>query len=151
MINNRDNFSSLFLKELNKCKTELQYWRSKSTTLLALPSTCASCSAPLTLPSQSAEEAEAELKALANQGIFLTDENLMETTTEAALQVWVTFFLTFWFFSTINDNYKCHPKNNKLYCKFQYLAGIKIWIHIAFLHFFAIFQCWICWIQICSD
>ena len=28
------------------------------------------------LPSQSAEEAEAELKALANQGIFLTDENL---------------------------------------------------------------------------
>lgn len=95
MINNRDNFSSLFLKELNKCKTELQYWRSKSTTLLALPSTCASCSAPLTLPSQSAEEAEAELKALANQGIFLTDENLMETTTEAALQVWVTFFLIF--------------------------------------------------------
>merc|ERR1719361_1435358 len=63
------------LTELNKCKTELQYWRSKSTTFLALPSTCASCSAPL-LPSQSAEEAEAELKALANQGIFLTDENL---------------------------------------------------------------------------
>ena len=86
MINNRDNFSSLFLKELNKCKTELQYWRSKSTTLLALPSTCASCSAPL-LPSQSAEEAEAELKALANQGIFLTDENLMETD---ALQVQTT-------------------------------------------------------------
>jgi len=55
-----------------------------------LPSTCASCSAPLTLPSQSAEEAEAELKALANQGIFLTDENLMETTTEAALQVQTT-------------------------------------------------------------
>jgi len=78
------------LTELNKCKTELQYWRSKSTTLLALPSTCASCSAPLTLPSQSAEEAEAELKALANQGIFLTDENLMETTTEAALQVQTT-------------------------------------------------------------
>jgi F-box protein 28 len=66
------------LTELNKCKTELQYWRSKSTTLLALPSTCASCSAPL-LPSQSAEEAEAELKALANQGIFLTDENLADT------------------------------------------------------------------------
>merc|ERR1711881_396670 len=64
------------LTELNKCKTELQYWRSKSTTLLALPSTCASCSAPL-LPSQSAEEAEAELKALANQGIFLTDETPM--------------------------------------------------------------------------
>ena len=58
---------------MNKCKTELQYWRSKSTTLLALPSTCASCSAPL-LPSQSAEDAEAELKALANQGIFLTDD-----------------------------------------------------------------------------
>jgi len=63
------------LTELNKCKTELQYWRSKSTTLLALPSTCASCSAPL-LPSQSAEDAEAELKALANQGIFLTDESI---------------------------------------------------------------------------
>jgi hypothetical protein len=77
------------LTELNKCKTELQYWRSKSTTLLALPSTCASCSAPLSLPSQSAEEAEAELKALANQGIFLTDENLMETTTEAALALQV--------------------------------------------------------------
>merc|ERR1719361_1898725 len=74
------------LTELNKCKTELQYWRSKSTTFLALPSTCASCSAPL-LPSQSAEEAEAELKALANQGIFLTDENLMETD---ALQVQTT-------------------------------------------------------------
>lgn len=61
------------LQELNKCKTELQYWRSKSTTLLALPSTCASCSAPL-LPTQSAEDAEAELKALANQGIFLTED-----------------------------------------------------------------------------
>ena len=58
---------------MNKCKTELQYWRSKSTTLLALPSTCASCSAPL-LPSQSPEDAEAELKALANQGIFLTED-----------------------------------------------------------------------------
>merc|ERR1712113_1207253 len=50
------------LTELNKCKIELQYWRSKSTTLLALPSSCASCSAPL-LPSQSAENAEAEIKA----------------------------------------------------------------------------------------
>ena len=146
MINNRDNFSSLFLKELNKCKTELQYWRSKSTTLLALPSTCASCSAPLTLPSQSAEEAEAELKALANQGIFLTDENLMETTTEAALQVWVTFFLIFWFLSTINDKYKCHPKNNWQIYPFlitNFIANFNIWlgkkywcIHIAFLHFF---------------
>ena len=62
------------LQELNKCKIELQYWRSKSTTLLALPSTinptCASCSAPL-LPEgglQSAENAEAELKNLANKG-----------------------------------------------------------------------------------
>jgi len=73
------------LTELNKCKTELQYWRSKSTTLLALPSTCASCAAPL-LPSQSAEEAEAELKALANQGIFLTDENL-STADDGELEV----------------------------------------------------------------
>ena len=62
------------LQELNKCKIELQYWRSKSTTLLALPSTinptCASCSVPL-LPEgglQSAENAEAELKNLANKG-----------------------------------------------------------------------------------
>jgi len=68
------------LTELNKCKIELQYWRSKSTTLLALPSTinptCASCSAPL-LPEgglQSAENAEAELKNLANKGIFLTED-----------------------------------------------------------------------------
>jgi len=68
------------LTELNKCKTELQYWRSKSTTLLALPSTCASCSAPL-LPTQSAEDAEAELKALANQGILMTDKDLSETNT----------------------------------------------------------------------
>jgi len=62
------------LTELNKCKIELQYWRSKSTTLLALPSTCASCSAPLELPSQSPENVEAEIKALANQGIFLTED-----------------------------------------------------------------------------
>jgi len=62
------------LTELNKCKIELQYWRPKSTTLLALPSTCASCSAPLELPSQSAENVEAEIKALANQGIFLTED-----------------------------------------------------------------------------
>ena len=63
----------ILFQELNKCKIELQYWRSKSTTLLALPSSCASCSAPL-LPSQSAENAEAEIKALANQGIFLTED-----------------------------------------------------------------------------
>jgi len=69
------------LTELNKCKTELQYWRSKSTTLLALPSTCASCSAPL-LPSQSPEDAEAELKALANQGIFLTEDLTEEINSE---------------------------------------------------------------------
>ena len=75
----------VIFQELNKCKTELQYWRSKSTTLLALPSTCASCAAPL-LPSQSAEEAEAELKALANQGIFLTDENL-STADDGELEV----------------------------------------------------------------
>jgi len=65
------------LTELNKCKIELQYWRSKSTTLLALPSTCASCSAPLDLPSQSPENVEAEIKALANQGIFLTEDLTM--------------------------------------------------------------------------
>ena len=35
------------LQELNKCKTELQYWRSKSTQLLSLPTACAQCEAPL--------------------------------------------------------------------------------------------------------
>ena len=72
---------SISIQELNKCKTELQYWRSKSTTLLALPSTCASCSAPL-LPSQPPEDAEAELKALANQGIFLTEDLNEEANSE---------------------------------------------------------------------
>merc|ERR1719273_522152 len=72
------------LTELNKCKTELQYWRSKSTTLLALPSSCASCSAPLLPNTQSAEEVEAEFKALANQGIFLMTEDLVAAGGEAA-------------------------------------------------------------------
>jgi len=36
-----------WFQELNKCKTELQYWRSKSTQLLSLPTTCAQCEAPL--------------------------------------------------------------------------------------------------------
>lgn len=67
------------LTELNKCKTELQYWRSKSTTLLSLPTTCASCQAPLLPQPESLEAADAaskELKALANQGVFLTEEDI---------------------------------------------------------------------------
>ena len=73
-------------QELNKCKTELQYWRSKSTTLLSLPPTCAQCEAPLFSESLSSladaglfgkfedgysnDAAENDLKALANQGVF---------------------------------------------------------------------------------
>ena len=56
---------------------------------------------------------QAELKALANQGIFLTDENLMETTTEAALalQVWVAFFSYFDFSrKTLNFKSFLHDK-----------------------------------------
>lgn len=34
-------------QELNKCKTELQYWRSKSTTLMSLPPVCVQCEAPI--------------------------------------------------------------------------------------------------------
>ena len=44
----------MFFQELNKCKTELQYWRSKSTQLLSLPTTCSQCEAPL-LPLGAAE------------------------------------------------------------------------------------------------
>ena len=36
-----------YLQELNKCKTELQYWRSKSTTLMSLPPVCVQCEAPI--------------------------------------------------------------------------------------------------------
>jgi len=74
------------LTELNKCKTELQYWRSKSTTLLSLPPTCAQCEAPLFPESLSSladagksedgylyDAAENDLKALANQGVFPDD------------------------------------------------------------------------------
>ncbi len=67
---------------MNKCKTELQYWRSKSSTLLNLPTNCASCEAPLLPQQQQQQSGEAakmlsnELKALANQGVFLTDEDI---------------------------------------------------------------------------
>ena len=81
------------LTELNKCKTELQYWRSKSTTLLSLPPTCAQCEAPL-IPKDTGAKGGAlelgpsgyegsvnELKALANQGVFpLLDEEKPEFT-----------------------------------------------------------------------
>ncbi|XP_030369078.1 F-box only protein 28 [Scaptodrosophila lebanonensis] len=53
-------FSTL-LQELNKCKTELQYWRSKSP---AIPSVCTSCNqkvAPVLPPE--------DFQALINQGI----------------------------------------------------------------------------------
>jgi F-box protein 28 len=85
---NSRKFQTL-LTELNKCKTELQYWRSKSTTLLSLPPTCAQCEAPL-FPENLSSLADAglfgksddgygldaaanDLKALANQGVFPDD------------------------------------------------------------------------------
>lgn len=51
-------FSTL-LQELNKCKTELQYWRCKSP---ATPSVCTTCGTPVVPPPE-------ELQVLANQGI----------------------------------------------------------------------------------
>lgn len=53
-------FSTL-LQELNKCKTELQFWRSKSP---AIPSVCSSCNQKLApvLPPE-------DLQALVNQGV----------------------------------------------------------------------------------
>lgn len=51
-------FSTL-LQELNKCKTELQYWRSKSP---AIPPFCTGCGNPITYHND-------ELKALVNQGV----------------------------------------------------------------------------------
>lgn len=51
-------FSTL-LQELNKCKTELQYWRSKSP---AIP-VCVSCGQSMPVPTE-------DLQALANQGVL---------------------------------------------------------------------------------
>lgn len=51
-------FSTL-LQELNKCKTELQYWRSKSP---AIPM-CVSCSQSVLVPTE-------DLQALTNQGVL---------------------------------------------------------------------------------
>lgn len=51
-------FSTL-LQELNKCKTELQYWRSKSP---AIP-VCASCGQSMPVPTE-------DLQALVNQGVL---------------------------------------------------------------------------------
>ncbi|XP_008210024.1 F-box only protein 28 isoform X3 [Nasonia vitripennis] len=55
-------FSTLlqvFTKELNKCKTELQYWRSKSP---AIP-VCFGCGQSIPVPAE-------DLQALANQGVL---------------------------------------------------------------------------------
>lgn len=52
-------FSTL-LQELNKCKTELQYWRSKSP---ATPPFCTDCGSVITPHPE-------ELQALANQGVM---------------------------------------------------------------------------------
>lgn len=56
-------FSTL-LQELNKCKTELQYWRSKSP---ATPPFCNGCGSVIQLPSE-------ELQALMNQGVHINAE-----------------------------------------------------------------------------
>lgn len=52
-------FSTL-LQELNKCKTELQYWRSKSP---ATPPFCSGCGSVITPHPE-------ELQALVNQGVM---------------------------------------------------------------------------------
>lgn len=52
---------STLLQELNKCKTELQYWRSKS----PLNPICGACGAPVTtLPLE-------DMEALSNQGVII--------------------------------------------------------------------------------
>lgn len=61
---NRDVFTTgklffLFSQELNKCKTELQYWRSKSP---AIP-VCGGCGQSMPVPTE-------DLQALANQGVI---------------------------------------------------------------------------------
>lgn len=57
---------STLLQELNKCKTELQYWRCKSP---ATPPFCTSCGSPV-LPQPE------ELQALINQGVNPNDLDL---------------------------------------------------------------------------
>lgn len=53
----------IFFQELNKCKTELQYWRSKS----PLNPLCVSCGTAIApVPSE-------DLEALANQGVLLSE------------------------------------------------------------------------------
>lgn len=61
-------FSTL-LQELNKCKTELQYWRSKSP---ANPPVCVSCGKVM------APAASEDLQALANQGVVVPEGLGME-------------------------------------------------------------------------
>ncbi|KAL1500955.1 hypothetical protein ABEB36_006367 [Hypothenemus hampei] len=58
-------FSTL-LQELNKCKTELQYWRCKSP---ATPTVCNACGTPVDPPTS-------ELQALVNQGVDLGGSGL---------------------------------------------------------------------------
>lgn len=62
-------FSTL-LQELNKCKTELQYWRSKSP---ATPPFCNSCGNLIVTPNE-------DLMALMNQGVLPEEFNLDATT-----------------------------------------------------------------------
>lgn len=49
----------IYLQELNKCKTELQYWRSKSP---AIP-VCNGCGQSMPIPTE-------DFQALANQGVL---------------------------------------------------------------------------------
>lgn len=58
-------FSTL-LQELNKCKTELQYWRSKSP---ATPPFCNSCGSLVIAPNE-------DLMALMNQGVLPEEFNI---------------------------------------------------------------------------
>ncbi|XP_044761201.1 F-box only protein 28 [Coccinella septempunctata] len=73
-------FSTL-LQELNKCKTELQYWRSKSP---AIPPFCTGCGNPITYHQE-------ELKALVNQGVDPQGLGLEPLSDMAAMKVEESF------------------------------------------------------------
>lgn len=85
-------FSTL-LQELNKCKTELQYWRSKSP---ATPPFCTGCGVIVASPAE-------ELEALVNQGVIPEGLNL------EPIQEREVFPLA----GTSNDNQISDDKNEK--------------------------------------
>jgi len=76
---------STMLQELNKCKTELQYWRSKS----PLTSVCGGCGQVMgPVPDQ------ADMEALTNQGVLLPEleqtagDNFFSTPSTSSEEIW---------------------------------------------------------------